>query len=196
MAKKVQKNTRGKTLTPATKSQPKRKPTARGANKRPALEKRFFSKIKQQYFDVDYLEILSEKDKDYYNSFMEETLNARFNHKGKKLIKSKTKKREIFRENNKRNIDVFGVANATGRMIDISPEIALEQWQEENLRDYENTQELKKESLEDQQCEVLTKREYIKMIRDGADIPLDMQAYYEARYKISTLELRKQLLKK
>lgn len=52
---------------------------------------------------VDYLDKLSEEEKDWLNRFNEEYVNANFKHGGKVLHKTKAQKREIYAKNNSRN---------------------------------------------------------------------------------------------
>ena len=88
----------------------------RETKKYPALEKNLYSKIKQEYFDIDYVDQLNEKEKAWLNTFMDEHLNARMNHKGQKLHESKEKQRDIFHRNNARNRDLLSLAKATGTL--------------------------------------------------------------------------------
>jgi len=61
---------------------------------------------------------------------MEEDLGARFNHKGKKIYKNKKKKLESFNRNNSRNRDIYSIAKASGKVLDVSMEEAIRTWQE------------------------------------------------------------------
>lgn len=67
--------------------------------------------------DIDYIDQLSEKEKEWLNSFLSETIITNFKHRGKKLIKAVEKKRELYRENNKRNADLYNVVKNTGMLI-------------------------------------------------------------------------------
>lgn len=112
---------------------PKRKKVSRRrAAKNPGLDKRFFSRIKQEYFDIDYLDKLSEKDKVWLGKFMEEDLGANFSHPGKKLYKKKDRKLSYGR-NNARNRDIYSQAKAQGKIMDLTPETALDLWQDKYI---------------------------------------------------------------
>jgi hypothetical protein len=86
------------------------------------LEKRFFSKAKQEYHDIDYVDQLSDKEKRWLNSFLEESLGARLNHPFKKIHKSKKDRKQIFSANNARNRDIASlytkISNEPGIFID------------------------------------------------------------------------------
>lgn len=62
---------------------------------------------------MDYVDKLSDKEKEWLNAFISETVITNFNHRGKKLIKSKKKRRELYNDNNRRNNDVYAVSKAT-----------------------------------------------------------------------------------
>jgi hypothetical protein len=159
----------------------KKKKTIRDKNRFSALEKRFFSRVKQEYHDFDYIDKLGDKDKSILNSFIEESLGARFNHDGKKIYKSKTKQREIFNENNSRQRDLYSLLKAQGRLMDVPTDRAIHEWQEkyENLNPEE--QLLKKPDVIEE-TEVLTRREYERLKASGAYIPMEMLAFYDDLY--------------
>lgn len=83
------------------------------------LDPKLFSKIRQEFHDLDYIDKLTEKEKAYLNAFMTEWLGANMNHEGKKLHKKVSEKRAIWRQNNKRNWDIYSIGRATGRLSDI-----------------------------------------------------------------------------
>lgn len=181
MAKKAPSNKKHKKVTQIKKNKQKRKQTARDAVKNPGLEKRYFSKIKQEVHEIDYAHKLSEKDKAFLSSFNEETIGSRFNHNGKKHYKSKRAKKEIYTENNARNRDQFSISRATGTMVDIDPEVAISIWQEKYVNfDFEE-QMLK----EPDEAEILTERQYRRLVEDGASIPEEMRLFYEKLFKKS-----------
>lgn len=178
MAKKVKRNQKRKKVTPSKKSKPKRKKTIRDSSYHPALNKRFFSKVKQEFHDIDYAHTLDDKAKAFLASYMEEHLGARFNHSGKKLTKSKAGKQKVYNENNARQRDQYSIARATGRIVDISPELALAMWQERYVN-HEATDPL--EAVVEQP-ELLTLQEYTKLRKSGATIPDDLRMFYDALY--------------
>lgn len=94
------------------------------------MNEKYFSRIKQEYYDIDYINKLSPEEKEWLSSFMEEDLGARFNHGGKKIHKKKSQKRESFNRNNARNRDMYSIAKATGKVVDVDLEDAVKYWEE------------------------------------------------------------------
>lgn len=92
----------------------KAKNTKRSKINNPGLKPNYNSKIRQEYLDYDYLDKLSPEDLKWLNSFSEEYLGTNFNHPGKKLFKSKAKKRELYNQNNARNRCLFSQTRAKG----------------------------------------------------------------------------------
>lgn len=95
----------------------RKKKTNRSKAKYPGLEKRFTSRIRQEYLDYDYLDKLSDKDKEWLNNFTEEYLGANFKHPGKKMHKRKREQRELYNNNNARNRCAYGTSKVTGSVI-------------------------------------------------------------------------------
>jgi len=105
----------------AQKKKAKKKTTKRDKAKFPGLEKNLFSKIKQEYFEIDYANKLSDKDKAWLAQFQDEFLGANLNeNKNKKynrksnLHKSKKHRKSVFDANNARNRDIFSRSRAMG----------------------------------------------------------------------------------
>jgi hypothetical protein len=96
-------------------NQSKPKPR-RNSAKYPGLEKSLCRRVVREYMDQDYIDKLSPKEKEWLSSFNEEWLSANFNHKGKKLHKSKAKKREIYNRNNARNRDLTSILKQRGHV--------------------------------------------------------------------------------
>jgi hypothetical protein len=177
MAKKVQKHTKRKKITQSKKGKRAGRPTVRSASSYPALQQRFYSKIKQEYFDIDYLDKLDKKTLKVLNEFMEETLNARFNHPGTKRLKTKAQKKVSMDANNARNRDLYSIIRATGMFSDVPVEKALEDFQIEQYDNclivpdpYENS---------DETIEILTEAEYDKLIASGVNFTKDVKDFYE-----------------
>lgn len=100
-----------------------KKPTGtqkRDKVKTPGLRKDKFSKIKQEYHDIDYAHKLDAKDAQWLNNFMEEDLGARLNHPGKKVYRKKADKRACYQRNNERNRDLYAASRATGTLLTAS----------------------------------------------------------------------------
>jgi hypothetical protein len=103
-----------KTNKKSTKSvqasvQPPKKKTVRNSKKLPGLEKRFFSRKKQEYHDIEeYIKTIDDpKVLRWMNNFIEEWLGARLNHPGRKFHKSKKNRKRVFDANNARNRDMM-----------------------------------------------------------------------------------------
>jgi hypothetical protein len=180
MAIKTKKDVKRKKGTPSKKGKPSRTTTIRETSKLAGLNKRYFSKVKQEFHDIDYADELNQKEKEFLSSFMEENLGARFNHSGKKLNKSKSSKREIYNENNARQRDTYAVGRASGGMVDIDPEVAVSIWQERYVNhNFEDEMFKPKEEIG-----LMTRREYQRLVDSGADIPEDMVLFYTMYYDL------------
>jgi hypothetical protein len=66
--------------------------------------------------DIDYVDKLSEEEKDWLNRFLQETVVTNFNHGGENIITDPDEKRKLYSENNKRNKDVYALAKAKGAL--------------------------------------------------------------------------------
>jgi hypothetical protein len=67
--------------------------------------------------DFDYLDKLSDSEKQWLSNFMEEYVSGNFTHKGKIMHRTKKEKRECYSRNNSRNRDALSISNATGRSV-------------------------------------------------------------------------------
>ncbi len=98
----------------------------------PGLKKNLFSKIKQEYFDFDYLDQLDDNAKRFLSQFNEEHLGANLDTKKNKKYKRKTNlhpkkfNKSVFHANNARNRDIMSNARAGG-FLDYEEKIFLEQ---------------------------------------------------------------------
>jgi hypothetical protein len=100
--------------------------------------------------DYDYVDQLSDKEKDWLNRFTEEYTNASFGHKGAKIHKKKKDELEAYKRNNYRNADILTRAKASGKIYGLevvrfsgeqmSPEEAI--IQRENLKDILESKEV------------------------------------------------------
>lgn len=91
----------------------------------PGLDKKLFSKIKQEYHDIDYAHTLDDKSKKWLSQFMEEHLGAQLNeqtlknkYNRKPLHKTKKRVKDCYDRNNARQRDIYGLSKATGRLDD------------------------------------------------------------------------------
>lgn len=112
--KKAKRNPAKKGKAQGRKIKAKSKRPDRGLN--PGLKKSKFSRIKQEYFDQDYIDKLSDKDKAWLSKFNDEYLGANLKDGGNKFHKTKRLKKDCFDRNNARNRDIYGDAKAGGRL--------------------------------------------------------------------------------
>lgn len=96
----------------------KKKKTKRDQAKYPGLEPKFFSRIKQEFHDLDYVDQLSDKEKAWMSAFMEEWVGARLNHPGKKFHKSAKDRKKVFDANNARNRDFMSKPRVDSKHLD------------------------------------------------------------------------------
>ena len=106
----------------------KKKPTKRSKAKYPALDPLLNLKSRIDLIDYDYINNLDPEAKQWLNDFTEEYINANLNHKGKKLHKSKSQKKDCYDRNNARNRDVLTKLKASGRIeyIEDFPKLSYE----------------------------------------------------------------------
>lgn len=133
MAKAIKQSKSRKKRGPQKKSQ---RPNKRDREPNVGLSKGFFSRIKQEYHDYDYISKLSPEDAAWLSKFTEEDLGARFNHKGKKVYRKVADKRASYSRNNARNRDTHSIAKATGTLDDIDAYYAVAD--NDPIYDYEN----------------------------------------------------------
>lgn len=93
------------------------KKTRRGKNKYAALDPKLNLKTRQDLIDFDYLDKLSDKEKEWLNTFSEEYNNANFNHGKKVLHKTKLLKKDCYSKNNARNRCILTKAKAMGNSV-------------------------------------------------------------------------------
>jgi len=116
--RKARKESKIKTASKKTEKKPKeaRKETRRDRDSHSGLKKRFFSRIKQEFFDLDYIHLLDDAAQDFLSHFMNEWLGA--NTKDAKYHKTKKDKKRVNDANNARNRDIYANKRAAGAMID------------------------------------------------------------------------------
>lgn len=72
----------------------------------------------KEFIDFDYIDKLTDKEKDFLDRFCKEDYSADFSH-DRTITKSKKKRREIYRNNNKRNQDTFSYFNSFGKLDEL-----------------------------------------------------------------------------
>jgi hypothetical protein len=93
----------------------KKKRNKRNQMKYPALDPSVNLKTRSELIDYDYIDKLSDEEKDWLNRFTTEYINASFKHEGKKIMKTKEKKRKAYKANNARNRCIWTKAKASGQ---------------------------------------------------------------------------------
>lgn len=72
---------------------------------------------------------------------MQEDLGANLRHSGRKKYKTKQDKKDVFDRNNARNRDIYSLAKATGRTVDVPYDVILKS-QEDSYVDFDYESEL------------------------------------------------------
>ena len=129
-----------------TKAKPKKKIRKWDTVKLNGLAKNLFSKIKQEYWDYDYIEQLSDKEKAWLNEFVLEYLGANLDNKSnpeRRIFHNKKKawRKNCFDMNNSRNRDILSVMRAQGLIdygygSDIDEENSPTWFSEDDMLDY------------------------------------------------------------
>lgn len=82
--------------------------------KYPGLTPSVNARPRWEHIDHDYIDQLSNEEKQWLSNFNEEWLSGNFKHKGKKFHKTKKEKRACYSRNNSRNRDVMSLYRNTG----------------------------------------------------------------------------------
>lgn len=170
-----------KRKVPKKRGPKKKKGTSRKASTRNSgLKKQYFSRIKQEYHDIDYADQLNEKDKAWLSAFMDEDLGANFTHEGKKVYKKKRDINASYGRNNARNRDQYANSKAAGKTVDISADQAYQYW-EENYIDNNFEQKVFDEIEKSKDMKVLTLDEYYKF---EDQLTEETKEFYQNLYKL------------
>ena len=79
----------------------------RSSRKYPGLATETTLPIRTDILDYDYIDKLSDKEKEWLNRFSEEWIHANLNHSGKKFHKKREDRKIINDRNNARNRDIY-----------------------------------------------------------------------------------------
>jgi len=115
--KKAVKITRKNKKVKNNKKKHRAKINRRNQDKFSALKPHYNLKTRYEELDYDYLDKLTDEEKDWLARFTEEYTHANFNHPGKKIHKTKQQRREIYSRNNARNRDILTRAKACGKQV-------------------------------------------------------------------------------
>lgn len=122
-SKKKKKLSKSKKVGVKKPSTPKRK-TRRSAAKYPALNPRFYSRLKREFYDIDYIEKLSEQEKEWLNAFLEVELNASFTNSEKKVVRNtKANRKRVYRNNYTRMTDIHGIMKSRGALDELDGKV-------------------------------------------------------------------------
>jgi len=99
-----------------------RKTTRRSQVKYPALDPAYNPKINREYFDVDYVDQLNDKEKEWLNAFEEEFSNAAVGKQSEaeknRFHKTKEEVKECTDRKNARQRCLYGISKANGLVMD------------------------------------------------------------------------------
>lgn len=155
--------------------------------KTPGLNKNLFSRVKQEYHDLDYSNNLSAKDQVWMSQFMEEYLGAQLDedtlknkYKRKAFHKSKKKRKDCFDRNNARQRDIYGLSRAIGTLDNLDAPM-IEHMDEAHVDP--NYEEMHIEILEaeSEQNSILSLKEY-EILKDN--LTPEAKAFYIKYYKL------------
>jgi hypothetical protein len=85
----------------------KQRKSRRSNSKYPGLDKKLNLKIRQEIYDQDYINKLSDDEKRWLSSFNEEYINANFNHDGERIHPKKFKTKTVKATGKRRKVDIF-----------------------------------------------------------------------------------------
>jgi len=135
-----------------------KKSTKRSKQKYPYLKKRVNSRVRQEVIDYDYIDKLSDEEKQWLNDFSSEYYGADVGKqadegKNNRFIKGRDKVKEIQDENNARNRDLFGrVRNKVGATKLLNYDDVI------NIVEESLSRDINPENLEDALNEFLDKK--------------------------------------
>lgn len=99
----------------------KKKKTKRSQTKNPNLKKNLNSRVRQEYIDMDYVDKLDEKQKEFLNKFTGEFYGGAFDknendeYTDDNLMKTDAERKEMWNNNNARNRCLYGkIKNKVG----------------------------------------------------------------------------------
>ena len=109
----------------------KRKKSRRESEQYPALKPKYNLKTRTDLIDYDYIDKLSDEEKEWLNKFTEEYINANVKKKDA-LHKTKKQRKDCYDRNNARNRCILTKAKAAGKADSLDDAIEII---DENLED-------------------------------------------------------------
>lgn len=130
----------------------------------PGLNPKLFAKIKQQYFDIDYIDKLNDEEKAWLSKFMWEYLGA--NLSGKDLLHTTDEqKKDCYSRNNSRQRDLYNYLLIAKRNLDINDVTVIKELDlskiESNRCDLEESKAVVRYDIKNHPDEELTLEDYI-----------------------------------
>lgn len=142
-----------------------KKPTRRSKEKYPALIPYLNLRTRFEEIDYDYVDQLTDAEKEWLNQFTEEYTNASFKHKNR-IHRKKKDELDAYKRNNDRNADILTRAKASGKIYGLEViKFSGEQLSPEELIIQRETL---KEALESPEAIELAKDPKFKKILDDA----------------------------
>ncbi len=96
---------------------------------------------RREELEVDYLDKLSEAEKDWLNRFQEETVMANFQHPGELLDKSDEYRKECYGNNNRRNRDTLVNAKVRGLITRVDSDAHLAHFLDTDQTNYNHAED-------------------------------------------------------
>jgi hypothetical protein len=84
-----------------------------------SLDRRYHTKVRQEYCDYDYIHRLNADEKEWLADFTKRYLAADFTGEGRTFFRKGKKRKEIFSGNNARNRCQYGISRAV-KMLDVT----------------------------------------------------------------------------
>lgn len=97
----------------------KKKRNRRNRTKYPALKRNLNLKTRYDLIDYDYIDQLSDKEKEFLNNFTEEEIHANMKHKGELLNTTKEAQKACYDRNNARNRCLLTKVKARNMLVEL-----------------------------------------------------------------------------
>jgi len=182
----------------------RKKQTKKKKSTTPAIKKnvrlksvnpKYAPKVRKDLLDADYLDTLDEETFKWYAQFTDEWSAGAIKKDSMGRItrghihRTNALAKELYDANNKRNNDIYGVSKANGLVQNLDMVVGENNETIENkLINNVNLTELAiNESIDNKvqdENELLTKREFLKMVKNGAKIPQEMFDFYKKYYNL------------
>jgi hypothetical protein len=164
----------------------KRNQPRRNKVKYPGFSKKYTTRIRQEYLDIDYVDQLNEAERAWMNKFIEEELNTQFQNDGTDFNQTKQERKKIYDRNNKQNSDLYGnlknKGNKFGSKKLLNYDNVIEHVEDEFQRWHPDPKHIENsyiDFIEIKQLEEMMK-EYETAMRSFTEISQDQQQWQQA----------------